>query len=83
MSENPDEYGELSFGDYNLDHIEDGHEVVWHPVVNKLFWSLTLNDIWVNGTKLNICENHGDCLITPDTGTSLMTMPHWGKQIFN
>lgn len=67
--------------------------IIWFPVVNKYFWALKLTDIKVSkllisnylifvllikygGKSLNLCKDK-ECLITPDTGTSCLTMPSW------
>jgi hypothetical protein len=44
--------------------------------VNKYFWALKLSDIKLDGKSLNLCKDK-ECLITPDTGTSCLTMPSW------
>jgi len=52
----------------------------WHDVVDQLFWSLKLDDILINGESLGICDDT-DCMITPDSGTSLLRMPTWAFDI--
>ncbi len=67
---------ELLFGKY--DPAKFIGEIQWHPVVDKLFWSLKLDDIKYNGVPLNICKGRaGGCMMTPDSGTSLLTTPSW------
>lgn len=79
MAMNAEDQSELVFGGY--DESKYIGDIVWHPVVDKLFWSLKLDDIKLNGIPLNICEDKSDCMITPDSGTSLMTMPSWALKI--
>ena len=69
MSTNQSDQSELVFGGYNPDRILEGEEIVWHPVVDKLFWSIKLDDIKVGGESLHICDRR-DCWMTPDSGTS-------------
>lgn len=69
---------ELVFGGY--DKTKFSGDIAWHPVMDKLFWSLKLNDVKFNGVPLNICGGKR-CMITPDSGTSLMTMPSWAHDI--
>ncbi len=49
----PDDESELLFGSY--DPTKFIGNLNWHPVVDKLFWSLRLDDIKYNGKGLNIC----------------------------
>jgi Eukaryotic aspartyl protease len=44
---------ELLFGKYDTNKFVG--DINWHPVVDKLFWSLRLDDIKYNGVPLNIC----------------------------
>ena len=71
---------ELLFGDYDQDKFTGN--ISWHPVVDKLFWSMRLNDIKVNGVSLNLCNGTKKCMITPDSGTSLITAPSWAMPSF-
>ena len=65
---------ELLFGSYDKDKFIGN--INWHPVIDKLFWSLKLDDIKYNGVALNLCQNK-KCMMTPDSGTSLITAPTW------
>lgn len=76
MAMNENEQSELVFGGY--DNTKFTGELKWHPVVNKLFWSLKLDDIKYNGVALGLCKKV-KCLVTPDSGTSLMTAPTWAN----
>ena len=59
-------------------------EIMWHPVVKKVYWALSLDSIKLNGVVLPICgvAFGNSCLMTPDSGTTFMTMPSWAKKIF-
>ena len=57
-------------------------------MVDQLFWSMALDDIKYNGQPLNICGPNSNvyrpssdpCMITPDSGTSLITTPGWANE---
>lgn len=53
----------------------------WNPVIVKEFWSIPLEEILYNGVSLNICSQN-NCEMTPDSGTTLMTMPTWALDRF-
>ena len=81
MSMNPDhEESELMLGAW--DDSRYSGDLVWHPVEHKLFWSIALDDVQVNGRSLGLCGPGKNCLITPDSGTSLITMPNWAHRQF-
>ena len=71
------------FGDWNRDKIEDSYNGVpdWHHVEDRLFWSIQLDDILIDGNSLGLC-NKVNCLFTPDTGTSLLTFPRVEMEAF-
>lgn len=46
----------------------------WHPVLGREFWSLLVDDILVDGKSLGLF-NDQKYTMTPDTGTTYMTMP--------
>lgn len=79
MAMNPHDKSDLTFGGY--DETKFIGDIIWHPVVHKLFWSLKLDDIKLNGVPLKICEGKLNCMITPDSGTSLITTPKWAYEI--
>lgn len=65
---------ELMFGGYETGKFVG--DIEWHPVINKLFWALKLDDIKYNGVPMHLCDKV-TCMITPDSGTSLITTPSW------
>ena len=77
MFTNAKDNSELWFGEY--DNSKFTGDIQWHPVVDKLFWSMKLDDIKVNGVSFGLCDKK-KCLITPDSGTSLMTAPSWALE---
>ena len=83
MSMNADnEESELMLG--NWDENRYTGDLTWHEVRHKLFWSIQLDDILIDGKSLGYCgpDSGKNCLITPDSGTSLMTFPGWAFQKF-
>lgn len=80
MAMNGEDQSELLFGGYDTSKFTG--EIQWHDVIDQLFWSLKLDDIKYNGTNLNICKDK-TCLITPDSGTSLITAPSWAIGTIN
>jgi type 1 fimbria pilin len=86
MSMNPDnETSEVTFGDWNSSRIADTYgDTEWHSVQHKLFWSILLDKILVDGEDTGLCnDSTKKCLFTPDTGTSLITFPTWATTKFN
>lgn len=83
MSMNPDEEeSELLLGDW--DDSKYSGDLVWHNVEHKLFWSIQLDDVKVNGNSLGLCgpDSGKNCLLTPDSGTSMITFPSWAFEQF-
>ena len=83
MSLNPEEEpSELVLGGW--DESRYSGDLVWHPVQHKLFWSIQLDDVLVDGKSLGYCGpgTGKTCYITPDSGTSLMTFPSWAYNQF-
>lgn len=80
MSMNPlDDDSELTFGSYDAERFTGS--LKWHPVINKLFWSMSLEDIRIGNQSIGVCKTE-TCLVTPDSGTSLSTMPTWAFRQF-
>ncbi len=75
MSMNPlVDDSELIFGSYDTERFEG--DLIWHPVVDKLFWSLQLDDVRIGDKSVVDCATK-KCMGTPDSGTSLSTFPLW------
>lgn len=65
---------DLTFGYY--DKTKFSGEISWHPVDYKYMYGVKFDDISIGGKKLNLCSKLGkECLVTFDSGTSLMSMP--------
>jgi len=54
----------------------------WNDVKFKYMFGVELNDVLVNGKSTGLCENK-ECLITFDSGTSLMSMPSFATEALN
>jgi hypothetical protein len=57
-------------------------EMRWHPILFKHMYGIKLDDIKVNGKSTGACKVVDKCMITIDTGTSYMTMPDKGMNLF-
>ena len=83
MSYNPDEKSEIMMGGWNDEKFHED-ALIWHPVVNQLFWAVQLDDILVNGGSTGYCKSKGaNCTVTPDTGTSRLCFPQNHFSLFN
>jgi saccharopepsin len=78
---NQDSESDLTFGYY--DKTKFTGDLVWHPVLFKYMFGIQLDDIKVNGKSLGFCGPNGikkDCLVTVDSGTTMMAMPSWAYE---
>ena len=70
---------ELMLGDYNTDRLDS--DINWHEGRGKMYWTMELDDILINGKSMQICKASPNdprtCRVMPDSGTSYMTMPSW------
>ena len=65
---------DLTFGYYDKTKF-DG-DIHWNDILFQYMFGVRLDDIKVNGKSLNICQARPQgCLITFDSGTSLMSVP--------
>ena len=70
---------DMTFGYYDKQKFKG--EITWHNVDYKYMFGVKLDDVKVGGKSLGMCEGKsGGCLITFDSGTSLMSFPTWGAQ---
>ena len=70
---------DMSFGYY--DKAKFKGEMTWHAVDYKYMFGVKLDDIKVGGKSLEMCKGRSEgCLITFDSGTSLMSFPTWGAE---
>ena len=81
MSMNPkEESSEMTLGDW--DESKYTGNLNWYDVVHRKFWSITLDDVLVNGKSLGLCTPDRNCLVTPDSGTATITFPSWAFNKF-
>lgn len=69
---------ELTFGYYDKSKFVG--DLTWHPVRFKYMYGLQLDDLLINGKSLGFCGPNGinkKCLITVDSGTTMVSMPSW------
>ena len=70
---------DMTFGYYDKSKFKG--EMTWHNVDYKYMFGVKLDDIKVGGKNLEMCKGRADgCLITFDSGTSLMSFPTWGAE---
>ena len=70
---------DMTFGYYDKEKFKG--DITWHSVLFKYMFGVKLDDIKVNGKAMNMCDNREDgCLITFDSGTSLMSFPNWAAE---
>ena len=82
LSYNPDEESEILFGGWDKTRFRG--DLQWHPVLHKLFWSIKLDDVLVDGVSTGFCKRKGaNCMATPDSGTSFQTFPQAHFKEFN
>jgi len=71
---------DLTLGYY--DRAKFSGNVHWNDIKFKYMFGVELNDILVNGKSTGLCEGK-ECLITFDSGTSLMSMPTFATDALN
>mmetsp|Transcript_22280 Transcript_22280/g.34459 ORF Transcript_22280/g.34459 Transcript_22280/m.34459 type:complete len:147 (+) Transcript_22280:922-1362(+) len=54
--------------------------MVWHDIKFKYMFGVKLDDIKVDGKSTGVCQGRSECLITFDSGTSLMSVPQFAAQ---
>ena len=69
---------DLTFGYYDKAKFKGA--IHWNPILFKYMFGVKLDDIKVNGKSTGVCQGK-ECLITFDSGTSLMSMPHFATDI--
>jgi len=71
LSDSDAEASEITFGDVKEEHMAS--ELFWVPVSGTTgYWEVYIEDITLDGKRLNICEN---CRVAVDTGTSQLAGP--------
>jgi len=62
-------------------HNADMHNVTWHRVIRKKWWTLKLDKVLINGQDSKLCDDgqsesyRKNCAIIMDSGTSSMAAP--------
>jgi len=65
---------DMTFGYYDKSKFKG--DMVWHPVEYKYMYGVRLDDVLFNGVSAGVCKDRPEgCLMTFDSGTSLMSMP--------
>ena len=77
---NDDEESELMLGDWDESRFTGNLD--WYDIVHRRFWSIALDDVLIGGESLGLCTSERNCLITPDSGTSMITFPSWAYSQF-
>lgn len=63
---------DLTLGYY--DRAKYSGNIHWNPIKFQYMYGVQLDDVLVNGKSTKLCHDR-ECLITFDSGTSLMSMP--------
>jgi hypothetical protein len=70
---------DMTFGYYDKEKFKG--DITWHPVEFKYMFGVKLDDVKVNGKAMNMCAGRSEgCLITFDSGTSLMSFPNFAAE---
>jgi cathepsin D len=69
---------DLTFGYY--DKAKFKGDIHWNDIKFKYMFGVKLDDVKINGKSQGLCNNR-ECLITFDSGTSLMSMPTFATQV--
>jgi len=73
---------DMTFGYYDKTKFKG--EMKWHPVQFKYMFGVKLDDVLFNGVSSGVCKDRPKgCMITFDSGTSLMSMPTFAAQKLN
>lgn len=74
QAENLGLQSDMTFGYYDKSKFKG--EMSWHAVKFKYMFGVQLDDVLINGQSTGICKDRAEgCMITFDSGTSLMSMP--------
>lgn len=74
---------DMTFGYYDKEKFKG--DIHWNDVKLKYMYGVQLDDILFDGKSTGVCKKpkKGPCLITFDSGTSLMSVPKWATKNFN
>lgn len=68
-------HSRILLGKYETDRLLD--DFIRFDVLDQNFWSIRLVDIRLGDKSLGLCPPGKNCFVTPDSGTSCLTMPSW------
>ena len=71
---------DLTFGYY--DRAKFTGQIDWHQIQYQYMFGVRLDDIKIDGKSIGVCKGRKECLITFDSGTSLMSIPSSAKKLF-
>ena len=71
---------DLTLGYYDKSRFQG--DLHWNDVKYKYMYGVQLDDLKVNGKSTGVCSDGKDCLITFDSGTSLMSIPTFASDTF-
>lgn len=74
QAENMGMKSDLTFGYYDKEKFKG--DIHWNPILFKYMFGVKLDDVKINGKSTDVCRGK-ECLITFDSGTSLMSMPQF------
>lgn len=80
QNENLGMKSDLTLGYY--DRAKFKGQIHWNDIKFKYMFGVALDDVLVNGKSTRLCESRS-CLITFDSGTSLMSMPQFATDALN
>jgi saccharopepsin len=72
------EESDLTFGYY--DKTKFIGKIQWNPVIFKYMYGMRLDDVLINGKSLKVCSPEKPCIVTVDSGSSLLAMPRFGYE---
>lgn len=73
-----DSGSDLTLGYYDKQKMTG--DIAWNDVLFQYMYGVKLDDIKVKGQSTGVC-NGRECLITFDSGTSLMSVPSFAEKI--
>ena len=81
QAENIGMESDLTFGYYDKSKFKG--DISWHPIKYQYMFGVQLDDIKFNGQSSGVCKNGKECLITFDSGTSLMSVPTFASGVLS
>merc|ERR1711990_1426524 len=69
---------DLTLGYYDKEKFTG--DIAWNDVKFKYMYGVKLDDVKVNGKSTGVCDTGKECLITFDSGTSLMSIPSYATK---